>query len=237
MKIEDLIKKIILSFLFIPFFSYSNPCEFKAKVTPIEFTERVESIYKDMCEWYVSTFPDNPLNPEIILNDIKFVDSWDKIDYVKDSNELSGVYYAMVEKDKNEVVVLYPPKNTRWVNTPLWVDSVLAHEFFHYFTKSCCYENIIAVERMDMALFEASAYWSQDQFLKRVSGKNLVDLIVEKEREFKEIKGFKRIAHIMYQMAPSVYLYNSVIWFDDNPQLKLSNLVDGVYTLHEMSYR
>ena len=59
-----------------------DPCEFKAKVIPKEKTEKIKAIYKETCEWFIQVFQAVP-SPDIPLNDVKFVESWNSIKIYK----------------------------------------------------------------------------------------------------------------------------------------------------------
>ena len=226
--------RLFLFLFFIPFFSYSNPCEFTAEVSPLQFRDRVESIYVDMCEWYHDTFKDYPIDShKEPLKKVRFVESWDEVEYVQAPDELSGLF--SMHTDSNEIVVLYPPQNNYWTNTEDWIDSLLAHEIFHYFKKACCYEHLMEIDRLDISLFEASAYWAQDQFLKRKYSTNLIDYVIDK-KGFKRIINFEMVAGILYMMAMDKYIYNVPIWFDNKPKEKFDNLIKGRYTINPMGY-
>ena len=72
---------------------HPDPCEFKAKVTPKEKTERVKAIYRETCEWFIQVFQAVP-SSDIPLDDIKFVESWDSIPYVKNT-DMAYTLYSM----------------------------------------------------------------------------------------------------------------------------------------------
>ena len=225
---------LFTAFLFFSSLSYSNQCEFTAEVTPKERTETVKAIYKEMCEWFVNTFPSKSLNPDIPLNDVIFVESWDSIKYVELSDDTVGFFYSPWEKEKNEIVIHDVPQNSFWVNTPFWIETVLAHELFHYFTKSCCFDLYTEFQNIDVALREASAYWAQDQFIRRNSNKTLFDFIKEdrkSKKDMKEISDFHLMAYWFYSSPTVSYLYNVPLWFGDNPQKKFDDLVNGAFNM------
>ena len=244
-------KKLLITFvLLFSFYSYSDPCQFTAKVIPEERTEQVKGIYEEMCEWYHATFPDYPLDPEIPLNEVRFVSDWKEIECVTktDANEsLNALYNKIHDKEINEIVVLYPSQNLYWVKSPKWIDSVLAHKIFHYFTKACCAELLKKVEDINIALFESFAYWAQDQFLKRnfdwLQGytryRTLADLVKNKEDidDMKYVDNFQKVAYFLYGMAMGKFIYNSPLFVEKvGPQKFFDNLVNGLYIMNEYRY-
>ena len=215
-----------------------DPCHFSAKVTPEKWKEKVQSIYEEMCHHFMDTFPDYPLNPEIPLNDVKFVKSWDEVDYVTDSDHLAGLYYSpYTDRDINEIIVQWPAQTEYWYHTELWLDSVLAHEIFHYFTKSCCFEELKKVENLDASIIEASAYWAQNEYIKRHSNMILTDLISKKSstevKDMVNMESFSTVANILYMMAMHRYLHNAPKWFGNDPQKKFDNLIKGHYNFSD----
>ena len=103
-------------------FSHPDPCEFKAKVTPKEKTEKVGAIYRETCEWFIHVFQAIP-SPDIPLDDIKFVESWDSVPYVGNTDGLYATFHANHIKEINEIVVLNVTVSEHWKVTPLWRDT------------------------------------------------------------------------------------------------------------------
>ena len=230
---------ILLSLLFIHPATYSATakCEFTTKVTPEERTEKVRAVYMDMCEWFYKTFPDKPLNPEIPLKQVIYTDSWSKIEEEKNGHEkrdLSARFlsYNPEERDTNKIIILDPPKTKFWLTSPFWLDSVLAHEIFHYFTKSCCVDSLNKVVHMYIPLFEATAYWAQNEYTKRNFGIKLMDFVKDKEKkEFENMRMsiFAKRAWILFYMRYYKFLHYAILWVEYNPQKRLDNLLKGVY--------
>ena len=232
-------KKILtITILIFSHFSYSNQCEFTGKVTPEDQTEKVKTIYKDMCEWFITTFPEKPVNPAISLNEVNFIESLDGVEISEHLEDSNGVFYSQMERDVSKIVIFYSNQQVFWINNSLWRDSVLAHEIFHYLKKSCCFDTLSKVKRINTALMEASAYWAQDQFIKRHSNQNLMDLIREdKRKDVKVIRGFFSSAYFIYNLNLAKYVYNALIWFGENPQTRFHNIVEGYYTIKERTHR
>ncbi len=231
-------KILIITFLALPYFSYSNQCEFTGKVTPEDQIEKVRTIYRDMCEWFTSTFPENPLNPEISLNEVSFIESLEGVEHPDQLEDSNGIFYSQTEKNVSKIIMFYSNQHDVWMNTPLWQDSALAHEIFHYLKKSCCFKTLSKVKRIDTALMEASAYWAQDQFVRRHSNQELMDLIWEDKKEnVKAIRGFMSVAYFLYNMDLAKYVHNALIWFGENPQTRFNNIVEGYYTIRERTHR
>ena len=231
-------KILIITFLVFSDFAYSSPCEFTGKVTPEDQTEKVKTIYRDMCEWFISTFPEKPLNPEISLNEVHFIESLEGVEmseHLKDSN---GGFYSQMEKEVSKIVIFYSNQQGFWIDNSLWRDSALAHEIFHYLKKSCCFDTLSKVKRMNTALMEASAYWAQDQFIRRHSDQNIMDLIWEDRRKnVKVIRGFFLSVYSIYKLDLAKYIYNALIWFGKKPQARLHYIVEGYYTIEERNTR
>ena len=226
---------ILLSLLFIH--PATAKCEFTTKVTPEERTEEVRAVYMDMCEWFYKTFPDKPLNPEIPLKQVIYTDSWDKIEGKNDDDngELSALFlsYNPEERDTNKIIVLDPPTTQFWLtSSPFWLGSILAHEIFHYFTKSCCVDSLNKVVHMYMPLFEATAYWAQNEYMKRNFGVELMEFVKDKEKdEIKDIRMniFAQRSWLLFHMSYYNFLHYAILWVEYNPQKRLDNLLNGVY--------
>ena len=220
-----------------PLFIQNKPCTFQAEVIPFRRRELVSEIYEEMCVWFKQSFPDHPLNPEIYLTLVEFVESWDSRDYINDSEELFALFYPMMNLGEvNEVVVLWPPRNGYWENSEEWLASILAHEFFHFFKKSCCFEEFQKLKSFDTSLFEASAYWAQDEFIKRNYGKTLTNYVLVK-KDFVEVSDFERVAYFLYGMSMEKYIFNAPIWFGENPTEKFNKLINGLYSFEDRQYR
>ena len=231
-------KILIITFFLFSYFSYSDQCEFTGKVTPEEQTEKVKAIYKDMCKWFLTTFPEKPFNPEITLNEVSFVESLEGVDISEQLEDSFGIFHTQIEKEVSKIIIFYSNQhNVFWFDNSLWRDSVLAHEIFHYLKKSCCFETLSKVKRIDEALMEASAYWAQDQFVKRHSDQSLIDLIKEdKRKNLRVFNGFVSLAYFIYNLDLTKYIYNALIWFGEDPQTKLHNIVNGYYTIKTRPY-
>ncbi|MDE0518675.1 MAG: hypothetical protein OXH36_03855, partial [Bdellovibrionales bacterium] len=174
----------------------------------------VKKTYDDMCSWFVSIFTDYPLSNDMPLHSVQFVTTWKEFDWVNDSDEdLAGLFTFHTEK--NEIIALYPMKTLYWEHSEEWLRSLLAHEMFHYFQKSCCYEKLKDVNGMNVTLFEASAYWAQDQFLIRNFNKSLVSYMTNENNEpLKRLDDFETRAYSLYGFAMELYLFNAPLWFE-----------------------
>ena len=218
-------------------FLHPDPCEFKAKVTPEEKTEKVEAIYRETCEWFIHVFQAIP-SPDIPLDDIKFVESWDSVPYVKNTDGLYGTFYANHIKEVNEIVILNVAVSEHWKVTPLWRDSELVHEIVHYLTKSSSWDTLSKVDRMNYAILEAHAYWSQDQYIRRKSNGTLTlnDFITDKG-EATIVYNFEFSSIPLYNREKGKYLYNAIAWFGTDPQKKFAGIVTGKYVAHSLYFR
>ena len=193
-----------------------------------------------MCVWFSKTFRAVP-DPEIPLNNVRFVDSWDEIDYVKitGASELFALFYAIHIKDKNEIVILDENlSNDYWGDTQLRKDSLIAHELVHYLTKASQWEKLNKVDRMHMAVLESHAYWSQDQYIRRKTNgaMNLYDVMKDEEKNEELVDNFVWLSSKLYDMDPGRYLYNAVIWFNQNPVKNFEDIVKGRYIYQGILY-
>ena len=217
----------------------SASCEFRGKVNPKEFQEKVKNIYEDMCPWWVKTFPSKPLRGDITLNKVNFIKNWEGKGYPEELGELTdGLFWRMDKKDFNEIAVIHPLTKNDWKKDDRVMGSVIAHEIFHFFQKSCCFDAIKKIKdnrkHINNTLYEASAFWAQDQYLKRNYGVQLTDLIVIEDKDFfNDIENFDKI-HISYAMLLSFprRVRNSVLWFKKDPQKNLDDLFSGKYLVN-----
>lgn len=216
---------------------HSDPCDFKAKVTPKEKTEKVEAIYRETCEWFIHVFQAIP-SPDIPLDDIKFLESWDSVPYVRNTDGLYATFYANHIKEVNEIVILNTAVSEHWKVTPLWRDSELVHEIVHYLTKSSSWDTLSKVDRMNYAILEAHAYWSQDQYIRRKSNGKLTlnDFMIDKNEE-NVVDTFEFSSISLYNREKKKYLYNALLWFSIDPQKKFAGIVTGEYVAHGLYFR
>ena len=258
---------------FMSFSSYSQDCKYKGEVSPVKFQNRVKKTYKDMCEWWYRTFPSKPLRDDIVLSQVNFIKNFEGRGYPEGvGDDHSGIFWRMDKKDFNEVVVRYPPPNHTWIKgaDEAIADGVLAHEIFHFFKKSCCFNTMAEVRKKKKMIngtyYEGSAYWAQDQYLKRAYGKSLFDFFLIKKEEGKECeavleeredkncefvvengedKGYRDVIEnfetiSIYQNAGLIDLpkrvYNSTLWFAENPQERLDGLVKGRHLMYHSMY-
>ena len=192
-----------------------------------------------MCIHYHQSFPDYPIRPELIpLHEVRTVETWKEIDYVTNTDEeLAGIFTFHL--DYNEVIILFPGKSDFFNDTLSWMVSVLAHEIFHYFQKSCCLEEFDKIEYLDASKLEAFAYWAQDEFLKRRYGTRLIEYILPdkiSDRDKKELDSFTSMSEMLYSMAMAKYLYNAPLWVAKDPQKKYDKLIKGYYTINRFGF-
>ena len=211
------LKFIFIIFLLLCETAYSNPCEFTAKVTPEKQTERVKTIYEDTCAWFIKTFDAAP-SPDIPLDEVTFIQSWSSVEYLKDvdterlDGSSHGVLFSSEKKTVNEIFILENTQSDFWNITTFWLDSLLAHEFVHYLTKSSRWNSLSKVEGMDIPILESHAYWSQDQYIRRHSGGTikLEDFLKEKD-EIDVVHNFEEYAFRLRRKSMSNYIYNAIL--------------------------
>ena len=83
-----------------------------------------------------------------------------------------------------------------------------------------------------MAILEAHAYWCQDQYIRRHSNLTLNDLVINNDT--KEVRYFRYIASLLYNGFMPRYLYNAVLWFNEEPKKKFERLVNGGYVMRPL---
>ncbi|MDE0118762.1 MAG: hypothetical protein OXM55_01990 [Bdellovibrionales bacterium] len=171
------------------------------------------------------------MNSRIPLHSVQFVNTWKELDWVKASDEdLAGIF--TMHTVENKIIVLFPMKTIYWEHSEEWLRSLLAHEMFHYFQKSCCYEKMKKIDNMNVTLFEASAYWAQDQFLRRNFDKDLVSYMKNgKIASLKRFNDFETRAYSLYGFAMELYLFNAPLWFGEQPREKFKRLIEGHYRI------
>ena len=231
------LKFIFIIFLLLCETAYSNPCEFTAKVTPEKQTERVKAVYKDTCTWFISVFDAVP-SPDIPLDKVTFIQSWSSVKYLKDvdterlDGSSHGVLFSSEKKTVNEIFILENTQSDFWNITTFWLDSLLAHEFVHYLTKSSRWNSLSQVKRMNISILESHAYWSQDQYIQNHSeGRlTLINFIIHKD-EMYPINSFVEYSVHLRRRSMSRYIYNAILWFDTDPKRKFDGIVNGSYIL------
>jgi len=225
-------------------FSVPIKCQYKGKVSPKKFQEKVKRIYTDMCIWWGRTFPSKPLREDIALNNVYFSKTVKDKELPGGSGEREyGLFWRLDKKGVNKVFVRYPiPENDNtWRNTSAVVDGILAHEIFHFFKKSCCFDSLKELrevgDKINVIVLESSAYWAQDQFLRRNYGKGLLEVMViaEDEKNFNtKIMGFYEADwRFLSMISYPKLLFNSVFWFDEAPQETLDRLINGYYLMND----
>ncbi|MDE0120018.1 MAG: hypothetical protein OXM55_08445 [Bdellovibrionales bacterium] len=186
-----------------------------------------------MCTWYNQIFSEYPLKPSVTLKKVTFVETWAGYDWVNYGDEvLSGLFVFDESYERtDEIFILWPSlKNEFWIHNDELLESILAHEIFHYFKKSCCWDKIEKIDYMNMALFESSAYWSQDQYLKRNHKKSVMDFIANPETDtWHIINYFESVSMTAYQMNKRLYMFNAINWFDNDPVRIYDGLINGHY--------
>lgn len=241
---------LLLCFLFsfsaFSFSAYPDVCQFKGKVTPEEKKDLVEFVYRDICEWWKKTMK-KPLYGDMDLKMVEYVPNWDSPkwpDYIKGNTGIYGLFRHMSDPFVHEVSVLDPlPNDNTWKKGwhDLVSESILAHEIFHFFQKNCCYYQIKKVQKdkdiaINNTLYEAAAYWAQNEYLKRNHGVKLTDLmILDSEYPLGKIEGFEEISsNALFSMLINFEnrIHNSILWFDEDPVGKLRGLVNGKYVVY-----
>ena len=225
-------------------FATLTKCQYTGKVSPQEFQEKVKKIYTDMCIWWGKTFPSKPLRDDITLNNVDFA----KVPKDKESSKglrerAYGLFWWLDKKDVNNIFVKYPiPDNDdTWKKIPVVVDGILAHEIFHFFKKSCCFDSFIKLredgDKINGAVLEASAYWAQDLFLKRNYDRGLLDLMIkaedEKDWHVSKIVDLDEDWKSLLMISYPKQLFHSVRWFDQAPQETLDELLNGYYLIYD----
>ena len=230
------LKFIFIIFLFLCETAYSNPCEFTAKVTPEKETDRVKNIYEDTCAWFIQTFEAVP-SPDIPLDEVTFIQSWSSVEHIENPERYNsfshGWFYSSKEKEVNQIFISENTNSEIWNITPLWLDSLIAHELVHYFTKASKWNTLSQVEKMNILILESHAYWSQDQYIRRHSKGGRIKLA----NYLKEVKKkpphhtFEVDAHHLFRSSHRNYIESAIHWFESNPKGKFNNIVNGIYRI------
>ena len=231
------LKYIFIIFLFLCETAYSNPCKFTAKVTPERETKRVKDIYKDTCVWFIQTFDAVP-SLDIPLDEVTFIQSWSSIEHMEHPERYNGsshgLFYSSKEKEVNKIFISESTDSEVWEITPLWLDSLIAHEFVHYLTKASKWDALSQVEGMNRLILESHAYWSQDRYIRRHSGgekRKLADYLKEKKEGELPYHVFETDVHHLFRSSHRDYIESALLWFERDPKGKFNNIVNGIYRI------
>ena len=120
--------------LFFSFIAYADDCKFSGKVHPEYKTTEVSDLYTQACIWFLNNF-DVILDPEIVLNNVYYIKSWDEIvlNYKHLNYEnLYGIFYIYKDKHINDIYFNTMEKNVFQKND-IVDKSILYHELIHFF--------------------------------------------------------------------------------------------------------
>ena len=230
------LKFIFIIFLFLCETAYSNPCKFTAKVIPEKETDRVKNIYEDTCAWFIQTFEAVP-SPDIPLDMVKFIQSWSSVEHIEHPEHLDGIahgwFRSSEEKEVNEIFISENTDSKTWVITSLWLDSLIAHELVHYFTKASKWDALSQVTKMNILMLESHTYWSQDQYIRRHSRGERIKLVdylkEENDKGILPYYAFEEHAYRLRTHSHSSYVENAIHWFESDPKGKFNSIVNGRY--------
>ena len=197
-----------------------------------------------MCIWWGKTFPSKPLRDDITLNNVDFTKVLKDKEISEGQRERTyGLFSRLDKKDFNNIFVKYPiPDNDNtWKKTPVVFDGMLAHEIFHFFQKSCCFDSLKGLreneDKINIVAFESSAYWAQDQFLKRNYGVGLLDMMIieedEKDWHVSQIVDLDEDWRSLLMSSFPKQLFHFVRWFEEAPQETLDGLLNGYYLIYD----
>ena len=94
---------IILLFQISPGFSEikaNDDCTFTGKVHPQTKYQEVAELYHFSCNWFTTNF-NITFDPEIVLNNVYYVENWDNVHLVKQKQKnanLAGLFYHITDK-------------------------------------------------------------------------------------------------------------------------------------------
>ena len=234
-----IMKKFIILHLsiFIPL-SFADVCTFKGKVHPESKYEEVSNLYTFSCEWFISHFESYP-DPDIILNNVHYIDNWNSMDFIKDEKEnLYGVFHNMKDEDVN-TIYLELSKKEAYKESEIVNKSILFHEFIHFFIKAASFNKIDA-EEINLTMYESITYYAQDQFIQIITKgeKTLLDFLENINKEPKLIKpqSFLQMAFILQLMNYKGFLFNSIEFFKTDTIKKYNSLINGDYEKYNQQH-
>ena len=228
---------LIISGLFFCL-SVSADCEFESTVFPNKEYKRMEQLYTTTCLWFSRVYT-NEFDPDIILEKIFFIESWDEVKESKDLDRenLLGLFTSGIEKKTNKIWINTSVSDNHLINNNKdYIDSLIVHELVHFFTKRANFE-LLSKNIIDKHFTEAIAYYAQNEYLIAHTGEDLFKYIKKTtEEEFVvsdlQIKNFPCQVHIFTFFGLDFVVHHSIAWMSENPAKKYKNIMSNTHNRH-----
>ena len=231
---------IVLMFLI----SYSHlstaNCVFSGKVHPEEKRPEVEELYSHTCKWFADTF-DVSYDPSIVLDSVSYEIPSDA-ESLKEKDRKEGIplrFYGHFEdsltKELDNITVKSYTENPFLEENEFLNKSTLVHELVHFFIKKSSFE-IMKDAEFNVAMHEAIAFWSQNQYLQINAGHELMDYMENKKEKYELSKNFPAMAEAFLIAAGDLFLYEAVHFLDEDRITKFNKIVSGKYKKRSFSF-
>lgn len=205
-------------------------CTFTAEVTPIKYHSETKALYKEICNWYYTTFNQKPL---LSLDKVFYITSWEGVDIVKDKpylQELKGVHCCNIWTERDEIYI----NISHYKENTVYNQSILVHELIHFFIKSSNFDKLITSgSHRDEAMHEAFAYWGQNKFIEKHSDFNLMTYIEKYIGNYEIAESFSCDAEGFYILTYDFFVYNAIHFFNEHTKLKYNKLINNEFLRNE----
>ena len=216
-------------------------CEFSGKVYPEERQQEVEEIYNSTCKWFADTF-EVSYDPSIVLNSVSYLMSLDRAESLKGkdgyriASRFFGHFENPLEKEVNDIFVETYIGNVLQEEDKFLKKSVLFHELVHFFTKKSSFE-IMKEVKLNVAMHEVIAFWSQNQYLQVNTGHTLMDYMGDKKEEYKFSDVFTSMAEDFLTNNPEAFLSQAIHFLNEDRIVKFKKIINGEYKNKSFSLR
>ncbi len=239
---------LALVLLLIHFRAYSSECLFEAKVHPPEKTEATKELYHEACRFFIKTFGVK-LNPKIKLNNVHYVEKEEDWQPLIDAGIVEkiphGVFYSLLHDPEvatiNDIYINtdVPPEIASFTEDEIAKQSIVFHEFIHFFIKSANFEYVLEKNiEANRPMEEALCYWAQNKYIERTTrGRdNITDyMTTDTETEGLTLSNnFPSIAPVLKKHSMPIFIYNSIYFFNDDTKAKYNKLINNEYSMTDI---
>ena len=231
----------LVLFFYSPLCVFAKPlpksaCVFQGRAHPETKQEETARLYSLICQWFLTHF-NVTFDPEIILNNVYYIDSWDEVEFVTipGNSVQHGLFHHITNKYINDIYFLEGETPVYDTQDDIINQSIIVHEMVHFFTKKAAFDSIIANKvYKNHPIIEAFTYWAQDQFVQYATqGRHrLVDYMSEVTGNATAVTftPFPDVSYLLYRSNYKGFVYNAVLWIGRNPAEKYQAIMNGDFS-------